>query len=114
MTRPRIEAPPNRIAYLRELQERKKRLDAARLAQVDAFRLIGYEPICKPRVLAKLARDHGEDVVVPEPCGRCPQEQFHAATEDAVLYGGSAGGGKVQPWLRRVFASQCATRASAF
>jgi len=27
-------------------------------------------------------------------CGKCPQEQFHTATEDAVLYGGASGGGK--------------------
>lgn len=31
---------------------------------------------------------------LPDPCGQCPQEQFHAAAEDAVLYGGASGGGK--------------------
>lgn len=94
MTRPVIQAPPERLAYLRELQRRKQQADAARLSEADAFRAIGYEPICKPRVLARLAVERGENILVPEPCGRCPQEQFHRATEDAVLYGGSAGGGK--------------------
>jgi hypothetical protein len=101
MTRPQIQAPPDRVAYLRQLQERKRRLDSDRLAQADAFALIGYQPICRPRVLAQQARDRGENVPVPEPCGGCPQELFHQATEDAVLYGGSAGGGKALPWWRR-------------
>jgi hypothetical protein len=56
----------------------------------DAFEKLGYEPICLPR---HAARERG-DLVLPEPCGKCPQEQFHAATEDDVLYGGAAGGGK--------------------
>jgi hypothetical protein len=56
----------------------------------NAFEILGYEPTCKPRVEA---RKRG-DLVLPEPCGQCPQEQFHAATEDDILYGGAAGGGK--------------------
>lgn len=56
----------------------------------DAFRLLGYEPNCKPR---HEARERG-DLVLPEPCGKCPQELFHAATEFDLLFGGSAGGGK--------------------
>jgi terminase large subunit-like protein len=56
----------------------------------DAFAVLGYEPICLPR---HEARKRG-DAVLPEPCGKCPQELFHTATEDDVLYGGSAGGGK--------------------
>ena len=56
----------------------------------NAFEILGYEPTCKPRVAAKLRGDLG----LPEPCGQCPQELFHAATEDDVLYGGAAGGGK--------------------
>jgi len=56
----------------------------------NAFEKLGYEPTCKPRVEAKLRGD----LVLPEPCGRCPQELFHAATEDDILYGGAAGGGK--------------------
>ena len=60
---------------------------------VDAFAVLGYEPNCLPRLKA---RERGE--VIP-PCGQCPQEQFHAATEDDVLYGGSAGGGKTRALL---------------
>jgi hypothetical protein len=56
----------------------------------DVFARIGYEPTCKPRVEAQLRGD----AVIPEPCGNCPQERFHAATESDVLYGGAAGGGK--------------------
>lgn len=85
-----IQAPADRLRYLRELQDRKAAREADRLSKVDAFEVLGYEPTCKPRVLA---RERG-DAVIPEPCGKCPQELFHAATEDAVLYGGSAGGGK--------------------
>ncbi len=57
-------------------------------ASVDAFEALGYEPNCIPRLEA---RERGEDI---PPCGLCPQERFHAATEDDVLYGGAAGGGK--------------------
>jgi phage terminase large subunit len=32
--------------------------------------------------------------VLPEPCGECPQELFHSASEWDVLYGGASGGGK--------------------
>lgn len=55
---------------------------------IDAFAVLGYEPNCLPRLKA---RERGEVIA---PCGQCPQEQFHAATEDDVLYGGAAGGGK--------------------
>ena len=89
-----VQAPPEKLRRLRELREIRRKQEAVRLAKVDAFAALGYEPTCKPRALARLARDRGEDVPVPEPCGRCPQEQFHAATEDSVLYGGAAGGGK--------------------
>jgi hypothetical protein len=87
---PVIQAPPDRIRYLAELQARREAREIERLSKVDAFAVLGYEPTCKPRAEA---RDRGDEML-PEPCGRCPQELFHAATEDAVLYGGSAGGGK--------------------
>jgi len=85
-----IQAPADRLRYLRELQDRKAALEAERLSKVDAFEVLGYEPTCKPRTEA---RDRA-DAELPEPCGNCPQELFHAATEDDVLYGGAAGGGK--------------------
>lgn len=73
---------------------------------VDAFEVLGYEPNCLPRIAA--AKEAGFETPVdakrsgvdlPEPCGRCPQEQFHAATEDDVLFGGQAGGGKTKSLL---------------
>jgi hypothetical protein len=85
-----IQAPPEKIAQLRALQAKDRELEGRKLAQVDAFKVLGYEPTCLPR---KAAIDAGA-AVIPAPCGRCPQEQFHAATEDDVLYGGAAGGGK--------------------
>jgi phage terminase large subunit len=85
-----VQAPPEKLQRLRELREAERQHDEAQLAGVDAFAALGYEPTCKPRWQA---RDRGDEVI-PEPCGRCPQELFHSATEDAVLYGGSAGGGK--------------------
>lgn len=105
---PLIEASPDRIAYLKRLQAEKKRREAERLKSLDVFRLIGYEPNCLPRnevrkqVAARLGLADPFDARVteaaagdlPEPCGQCPQELFHAATEDAVLYGGASGGGK--------------------
>jgi hypothetical protein len=74
----------------------------------DAFEKLGYEPTCLPRVAVRkqvatrLGVDNPFDPAVteaagnllPAPCGKCPQELFHAATEDDVLYGGAAGGGK--------------------
>jgi hypothetical protein len=85
-----IQAPPEKLRRLRELQARRDQLEAERLRRLDVFPLLGYEPTCKPRVEAQKRGD----AVIPEPCGQCPQEQFHAATESDVLYGGAAGGGK--------------------
>jgi len=74
----------------------------------DVFAKLGYEPNCRPRyevrqqVAARLGIDSPFDPRVtdaagpelPPPCGQCPQELFHAATEWDVLFGGSSGGGK--------------------
>lgn len=87
---PLILAPPEKIRLLAELKERKAELERKRLANVDAFKVLGYEPICLPRVEA---RKRGA-TVIPEPCGECPQELFHSAAEDDILFGGAAGGGK--------------------
>lgn len=62
------------------------------LSKAETFRRLGYEPICKPRVLALLAGVPKDEA--PPLCGRCPQEQFHQASEFDVLYGGAAGPGK--------------------
>lgn len=62
--------------------------------QVDVFAALGFEPVCKPRVLARLSGMTEADL--PAPCGRCPQERFLACPEENVdlLYGGAGGGGK--------------------
>lgn len=92
---------------LARLREEKARLDAAKMAELDVFKLIGYEPNCAPRHKARerIAKrlgisdpydyrvdEHAGEL--PEPCGKCPQELFHSATEDDLLYGGASGGGK--------------------
>jgi hypothetical protein len=84
------ELKANKLAELKSLRLEFERREQKRLANVDAFKVLGYEPICLPR---HAARKRG-DAVLPEPCGNCPQELFHSATEDDILYGGSAGGGK--------------------
>lgn len=63
----------------------------------DVFGMLGYEPNCKVR---HAAREAGTpEHLLPLPCGGCPQELFHAATEFDVLYGGAAGGGKTKALL---------------
>jgi hypothetical protein len=81
-----------KLAKLYRLRELRQQISEA-TAQ-DPFQLLGYEPNCLPRHAAR-AQGVPEDLL-PAPCGQCPQEQFHAATEFDVLYGGSAGGGKTR------------------
>lgn len=74
------------FAQLREDEERDR--------PVDVFAVIGFEPVCKPRVLARRAGVPEEDL--PEPCGQCPQERFLSLDGPNVdaFYGGAGGGGK--------------------
>jgi hypothetical protein len=69
---------------------------ADRLEEVaeDPLATIGFEPVCKPRVLERLAGT--PEHLLPEPCGQCPQERFLALPDENldVLYGGAGGGGK--------------------
>ena len=106
MPSPQIQAPPDAVARLRHLQELEKAAEGRKLARLDVFAKIGYEPNCdrryqvRKRVAARLGLDDPFDpsvaqaAALPDPCGKCPQELFHAATEFDVLYGGAAGGGK--------------------
>ena len=68
-----------------------KRLE---IAEADPLAVIGFEPVCKPRVLARLAGT--PEHLLPEPCGACPQERFLGLPDENldVLYGGAGGGGK--------------------
>ena len=84
------ELKASKLQELRELRLERDRRERERMSNLDAFAMLGYEPICLPRIAA---RKRG-DAVLPEPCGGCPQELFHSATEDDILYGGAAGGGK--------------------
>ncbi|MFD1145960.1 terminase large subunit domain-containing protein [Saccharothrix hoggarensis] len=78
-----------KLRRLRELKTERQHLEAERLRNIDVFEQLGYRPNCLPFM-------RGE---IPAPCGQCPQEQFHAATEFDVLYGGAAGGGKTKALL---------------
>lgn len=64
-----VEAPPEKLAELARLRAIRRRQEADRLRTVDVFGLLGYTPTPK-------------------------QQVFHDATEHAVLFGGSTGGGK--------------------
>lgn len=61
---------------------------------LDPLEAIGFEPVCKPRVLARLAGVPEQDL--PPMCGTCPQERFLGLPDENldVLYGGAGGGGK--------------------
>lgn len=103
---PLVQASSESLEALARLREQKAALEARKLAELDVFKLIGHEPNCLPRhaarkrVMAALGitdiRDPrlAEPGVLPQFCGKCPQEQFHTATEADVLYGGASGGGK--------------------
>ena len=79
-----------KLARLRRLRELQAEANRRAAAEVDVFAILGYEPNCRPRFRAA---EQGVDI---PPCGRCPQELFHTATEWDVLYGGAAGGGKTR------------------
>lgn len=72
-------------------------------APPDVFDEIGFEPLCKPRVLARMAGiAEGE---LPAACGRCPQERFLALPDENIdcLFGGAGGGGKSSGLLGYAF-----------
>jgi hypothetical protein len=108
MAGPLVEAPAEKLRILAELRAQKTALDAAKMAEIDVFAALGYEPNCEPRaaVRRRAAKRMGITNIfdarvtgavkddLPSLCGKCPQELFHSATEDAVLFGGAAGGGK--------------------
>lgn len=60
----------------------------------DVFGALGFEPLCKPRVVARLAGT--PEAELPPLCGQCPQERFLNLPDENldVLYGGAGGGGK--------------------
>lgn len=68
--------------------------DGLESAETDVFGVIGFEPVCKPRVLARLAGVPEDEL--PPMCGTCPQERFLGLPDEDmdVLYGGAGGGGK--------------------
>ena len=97
MAKPLVQASSESLRITAELRAQKAALEARRMQHMDVFRLIGYQPNC---AVQEAARER-KDPVIPGPCGKCPQELFHAATESDVLYGGAAGGGKVRrSWPR--------------
>src|SRR5581483_7439650 len=61
---------------------------------VDVLGVLGYRPNCRRQFEARRA-----GLPIPAPCGQCPQELFHAATEWDVLYGGASYGGKTKALL---------------
>lgn len=83
-----------KLMQLRELKAEQERRKLERLAKADAFDALGFEPVCKPRVTARLAGVPEDQL--PPMCGDCPQERFlNLPDEDIdVLFGGAGGGGK--------------------
>lgn len=102
----KVEASADKLEMLVRLRAQKAELDAQRMTELDVWSLIGYSPNCLPvfavrkQVAARMGiedpfdRRVTESGELPAPCGQCPQEQFHAATEFDCLMGGAAGGGK--------------------
>lgn len=81
-----------RLAEEERLANERARAEA--MTQVDVFGKLGFEPVCKPRVVARLAGV--AEAELPAPCGQCPQERFLNAPDENIdlLFGGAGGGGK--------------------
>lgn len=78
----------------RERAELLAALDILDPPEQDVFGALGFEPLCKPRVLARL--NGVPEHALPPLCGQCPQERFLALPDENldVLYGGAGGGSK--------------------
>lgn len=89
-----IEAPRELLEELARLTRQREERQAARMAQVDVFDILRFEPLCKPRVIERLAGVPEDEL--PPLCGDCPQERFLSLPEGDmdVLYGGAGGGSK--------------------
>lgn len=92
-----------RLQLLKELKAAEIAQQAQLYANMDVFAALGYEPNCTTREQARQAGT--PETHLPPPCGLCPQEQFHTATESDVLYGGAAGGGKSMAIVLEAFKS---------
>lgn len=115
-----IEAPLEMLQRLAELRRARDAQIAERMSRADVLGILGITPNCAvqydavatqlsergvgegelaPLVMKHLVRPDmsaAAGVVIPDRCGRCPQERFlDLPHEDLdVLYGGAGGGGK--------------------
>jgi hypothetical protein len=89
-----VTAPLEKLERLRALQTERRRLDEDAARHTDVYAALGFEPLCKPRVQARLDGVPEQDL--PPRCGECPQERFLGLPDDNIdaLFGGAGGGSK--------------------